>query len=145
LRLPESPSKSFPGSRRRWHRAHSSAVVFLTGHENPDKPGGVVRWEDYARLGATLCVYMGVRNLPVIARRLCAGGMPSSTPAAIIHAATTDGHRQRLATLGTLAAVAAEERFEAPSMVIIGEVAAHAAQLGWFDSARRPLVAENSQ
>ena len=37
------------------HRDHSSAVVFLTGHEDPAKRGGSVRWEDYARLGATLC------------------------------------------------------------------------------------------
>ena len=57
------------------HRLHSSAVVLLTGHEDPAKPGASVRWEDYAKLGATLCVYMGVKNLGTIAERLEAGGM----------------------------------------------------------------------
>jgi len=122
------------------HRAHSSAVVFLTGHEDPAKPDGAVRWEDYSRLGATLCIYMGVRNLPEITRRLQAGGMPGTTPAAIVHSATTERHRQQLATLATLAAVAAEENFEAPAMVIIGEVAAFAEELAWFGAAGRALA-----
>ena len=66
------------------HRLHSSSVVLLTGHEDPAKPGATVHWEDYARLKATLCIYMGVRNLPEITRRLEAGGLGGSTPAAII-------------------------------------------------------------
>ncbi len=58
------------------HRAHASAVVFLTGHEDPNKPDSAIRWEDYGRLGATLCVYMGMKNLETITRRLQAGGLP---------------------------------------------------------------------
>ena len=61
------------------HRVHSSAVVFLTGHEDPSKPDATVRWEDYSRLGATLCIYMGMRNLATITRRLQAGGMAPAT------------------------------------------------------------------
>ena len=91
------------------HRPHSSSVVLLTGHEDPSKPGATVRWEDYARLKATLCIYMGVKNLPTIARRLEAGGLAATTPAAIVQSATTEGHRRILGTLGTLAALAARE------------------------------------
>ncbi len=80
------------------HRAHSSAVVFLTGHEDPAKPDASVRWEDYARIGATLCIYMGMRNLAVIARRLQAAGLDPETPAAVVQAATTERHRTVLAT-----------------------------------------------
>jgi uroporphyrinogen III methyltransferase/synthase len=117
------------------HRSHSSAVVFLTGHEDPAKPDASVRWEDYAQLGATLCVYMGVKNLPVITRRLQAGGMPATTPVAIVQDATTPDHRQIIATLGTIAAEAARAGVEAPAMLIIGAVAALSRQLAWFDSA----------
>jgi len=119
------------------HRLHCSSVVLLTGHEDPSKPGATVRWEDYALLNATLCIYMGVRNLPTIARRLEDGGMPASMPAAIVESATTEGHRTILATLGTLAARAAAEGVEAPAMVIIGEVAAFSESLAWFESARQ--------
>jgi len=117
------------------HREHSSAVVFLTGHEDPAKPGATVRWEDFARLKATLCVYMGVRNLPVIARRLEAGGMAPSTPAAIVESATTEAHRRILGTLGSIAGLAARENVRAPAMLIIGEVAAFAESLSWFENA----------
>src|SRR5688500_13337179 len=71
------------------HRTHASSVIFLTGHEDPNKPDAAIRWEDYGRLGATLCVYMGMKNLETITRRLQEGGMPGETPAAVIQSATT--------------------------------------------------------
>ncbi len=118
------------------HRLHNSSIVLLTGHEDPAKPGASVRWEDYARLNATLCIYMGVRNLETIARRLRDGGMEPSTPAAIIQSATTEGHRTLLGTLENLPALSAEHAVEAPAMIIIGDVAAYAQKLAWFDPSR---------
>ncbi|HXN36095.1 MAG TPA: uroporphyrinogen-III C-methyltransferase [Opitutaceae bacterium] len=119
------------------HRSHSSAVVLLTGHEDPSKPDSTVHWEDYARLKATLCIYMGVKNLATIASRLEAGGMPASTPAAIVQSATTEQHRRILGTLGTIAVLADANHVEAPAMIIIGEVAAFSERLAWFESARQ--------
>jgi uroporphyrin-III C-methyltransferase len=123
------------------HRSHSSSVVLITGHEDPSKPDSTVRWEDYARLKATLCIYMGVKNLADIARRLEAGGLPASTPAAVVQSATTDAHRRILGTLGTIAELAARDHVEAPAMIIIGEVAALSERLSWFESARQQAVA----
>ncbi|HEY1792524.1 MAG TPA: uroporphyrinogen-III C-methyltransferase [Opitutaceae bacterium] len=118
------------------HRKHSSAVVLLTGHEDPSKPDASVRWEDYARLNATLCIYMGVRNLATIARRLGEGGMGPDTPAAVIESATTDGHRRILGTLSTIADACGAAGVGAPAMLIIGAVAGLAEQLTWFEDAR---------
>jgi uroporphyrin-III C-methyltransferase len=115
------------------HRARSSAIVFLTGHEDPGKPGSPIQWEDYARLGATLCIYMGVRNLPAIVERLQAGGLPAATPAAIIQDATTGRHRVLVATVGTLANRARDEAVESPALVVIGEVVGLAENLAWFE------------
>ena len=123
------------------HRSHSSSVVLLTGHEDPSKPGATIRWEDYARLNATLCIYMGVKNLPAIARRLEAGGLAATTPAAIVQSATTESHRRILGTLGTLADLAASEDIKSPAMIIIGEVAAFSEKLAWFEAARHPAIA----
>ncbi len=122
------------------HRLHSSAVVFITGHEDPSKGGASVHWEDYSRLKATLCIYMGVKNLPEIAARLEAGGLAATTPAAIVQSATTGQHRRVLGTLGTLAELAARENIAAPSMIIIGEVAAFSEKLAWFEAARQPAL-----
>ena len=70
------------------HRRLASGVVFLTGHEEPGKAESAVPWEDYARMGATLCVYMGMKNLEPITRRLLAGGLAAETPAAVVQAAS---------------------------------------------------------
>jgi uroporphyrinogen III methyltransferase/synthase len=123
------------------HRAHSSAVLLVTGHEDPSKPDTAVRWAEYAKIKGTLCIYMGVRNLATITRLLEEGGLEADTPAAIVQSATTESHRAILGTLGTLAAKAAAAGIEAPAMVIVGEVAALSEKLAWFDRARREEVA----
>ena len=114
------------------HRAHSSAVVFLTGHEDPNKPDTAIRWEDYAKLGATLCVYMGMKNLETITRRLAAGGLGADTPAAVIQSATTGAHRQFISTLGQVALDSEHAGFVAPAIVVIGDVVALSDKLAWF-------------
>ncbi len=118
------------------HRAHSSAVVFLTGHEDPAKPDSAICWEDYGRLGATLCIYMGMKNLETITRRLQAGGLAPGTPALVVQSATTSEHRQLLSTVGEIALRSEREGFGAPAMVVIGEVARLAEKLAWFEAAR---------
>jgi uroporphyrin-III C-methyltransferase len=111
------------------HRAHASAVVFLTGHEDPAKPDAAIRWEDYGRIGATLCIYMGMKNLETITRRLQAGGLDAETPAAVIQSATTPDQRQHVTTLGRLALESERAGFGAPAIVVIGAVAALAGEL----------------
>ncbi len=118
------------------HREHASAVVFLTGHEDPNKPDTPIRWEDYGRLGATLCIYMGMKNLEAITRRLQAGGLRPETPALVVQSATTGEHRQLLSTVADIALRSEREGFGAPAMVVIGEVAALSEKLAWFDGAR---------
>src|SRR4051812_18926334 len=118
------------------HRAHASSVVFLTGHEDPNKPDAAIRWEDYGRLGATLCIYMGMKNLETITRRLQAGGMSPDTPAAVIQSATTGEHRQMVSTVQNIALQSERDGFGAPAIVVIGEVAALSEKLAWFEAQR---------
>ena len=126
------------------HRAHASAVVFLTGHEDPNKPDAAIRWEDYGKLGATLCLYMGMKNLETIARRLQAGGLPPATPALVVQSATTGEHRQLLTTVAKVAVESEHAGFGAPAIVVIGEVAALSDKLAWFTAAR-PVTANASE
>jgi uroporphyrinogen III methyltransferase/synthase len=117
------------------HRAHSSAVVFLTGHEDPNKPDAAIHWEDYGKLGATLCLYMGMKNLETITRRLQAGGLAPATPALVVQSATTGEHRQLLSTVEKIALESEHAGFGAPAIVVIGEVAALSDKLAWFQLA----------
>ncbi len=122
------------------HRAHSSAVVFLTGHEDPNKQDAAIRWEDYGHIGATLCIYMGMKNLETITRRLQAGGLSAETPALVVQSATTTEHRQMLSTVGRIALESEHAGFGAPAIVVIGEVAALADRLTWFQAAKAELA-----
>ena len=117
------------------HRAHSSAVVFLTGHEDPAKPDSALHWEDYGKLGATLCIYMGMKNLETITRRLQAGGLAPDTPAAVIQSATTGAHRQFVGTVRDIALGSEHAGFGAPAIVVIGDVVRLADKLAWFHTA----------
>jgi uroporphyrinogen III methyltransferase/synthase len=120
------------------HRDAASAVAFVTGHEDPGKPEAALDWEALARFPGTLCVYMGVRQLEAISRRLIDGGRPESEPAAVIQSGTLPQQRVVLGTLATIASVAVAERVRAPAIALFGEVAALRPQLAWFES--RPLA-----
>ena len=52
------------------HRDAASAVAFVTGHEDPDKPESMLDWQALARFPGTLVFYMGVKALPRIADAL---------------------------------------------------------------------------
>lgn len=104
------------------HREFSSAVVFLTGHENPLKPETTVDWSAYAKLRATLCVYMGARRFAEIAAQLIAGGMPPDTAMAIISRASWPDQHIEFLTLDQMRATEHEE-IAAPALAIIGDVA----------------------
>src|SRR5829696_6934380 len=56
------------------HRDAASAVAFVTGHEDPEKPETAIDWPALAAFPGTLVFYMGVKNLPKIVERLIATG-----------------------------------------------------------------------
>jgi uroporphyrinogen III methyltransferase / synthase len=122
------------------HRGAASAVAFVTGHEDPEKPGGsAVDWDALAAFPGTLVFYMGVRQLESIASRLVACGRAASEPVAVVERGTLSDQRIVVGTLGTIAAVAASESVRAPSLIVVGEVVSLHEQLAWF-SAVRPLA-----
>jgi uroporphyrinogen III methyltransferase/synthase len=119
------------------HRGVSTAVTFITGHEDPGKEKDQTDWAALARAGGTLVLYMGVSRLAKIATALIDGGRAPSTPAAIIEWGTYPRQRTVTATLATLAESAAREKIIAPSIAIVGDVVRLRAEMSWFD--RRPL------
>ena len=120
------------------HRDRASAVAFVTGHEDPDKPESAIDWAALARFPGTLVFYMGVRQLPRIAERLIAHGRAGGEAAAAIERGTLPGQRTLVATLATLPARAEEEGFRPPSIALVGPVAGLREQLRWFED--RPLA-----
>jgi uroporphyrin-III C-methyltransferase len=104
------------------HRRAGSSVTFVTGHEEIDKARPGVDWRGLARSSDGLVIYMGLHNLRRIAEELQAGGLPATTPAAVVQQGTVLGQRLLLADLGTLADRVEAEGFGSPSIVVVGEV-----------------------
>ena len=119
------------------HRDYSSAITFLTGHENPEKHTLSIDFRVYAKIKGTLCLYMGVGQLPRITTELKEGGMVGETPVAIVEWATLNRQRSVYGTLDTIIDDLKTSGLCAPSMIIIGDVVAHRAKTEWFEG--RPL------
>jgi uroporphyrinogen III methyltransferase/synthase len=116
-------------------RGLASAVAFVTGHEDPDKPETAIDWEALARFPGTLVFYMGVRSLGRIAEKLQEGGRAASEPVAVVERGTMPGQRTVLSTLSAVAEDAAGIR--APAITLVGPVASLRESIEWLE--RRPL------
>jgi uroporphyrinogen III methyltransferase / synthase len=119
------------------HRELASGVAFVTGHEDPEKPGTAIDWAALARFPGTLVFYMGVRALPRIAERLIAEGRRASEPVAVVERGTLPGQRTIVATLEDVAEHASAAALRAPAITLVGPVAALHDPLAWLE--RRPL------
>jgi len=120
------------------HRGLASAVALVTGHEDPDKLQTAIDWRALAAFPGTLVLYMGVRRLGEIAAALIAAGRPGTEPAAVVEGGTLPTQRTVAGTLETIAEMVRREDVRAPSIMIVGPVAALAEQLSWLGP--RPLA-----
>ena len=118
------------------HRRMSSAVAFVTGHEDPTKPG-MLDYHALAQFPGTLVFYMGLARLPKITASLLEYGKPGSTPACVVSRASRARQRTVSATLETVADEVASADLSAPSLIIIGECATQRDALKWFE--HKPL------
>jgi uroporphyrinogen III methyltransferase/synthase len=118
------------------HRGLASAVALVTGHEDPDKDmDTAIDWPALAAFPGTLVFYMGIRALPNIARSLIGAGRSEQEPVAIVERGTLPGQRTVTGTLATITDVARAEDVRAPSITLVGPVAAMADELSWLDAA----------
>jgi len=121
------------------HREVSRSVTLVTGHDLD-----VLDWSALAREQQTVVFYMGVAHLADIAAQLCAAGAPAECPATIVERATLAGERVLCGTLGTIGALGLEHGVAAPSVLIVGEVAAFAAADALITSARAAPAASGA-
>ncbi len=102
------------------HRELASAVAFVTGHEDPEKAESALDWDALAAFPGTLVVYMGIRQLESIARRLVAAGRDPDEPAALIERGTLPDQRVLTGTLSTVSTLGARP----PTIAVFGSVVA---------------------
>lgn len=114
------------------HRALSSSVAFITGHEDPAKAESAVHWEHLAKAVDTLVVFMGVGGISEIAAQLVEHGRSPKTPVAITRWGSYARQETWTTTLSEVGALVISAGIAAPSIIIIGEVVRLRSQLQWF-------------
>ena len=112
----------------------SSAVAFVTGHENPAKPETALDWAALAAFPGTLVFYMGVRALPRIAERADRGRPLAGRAGGGGGARHAARQRTCARDAGHVAERATAAGVRAPAVTLVGPVAALGEQL---DVARR--------
>ncbi|MCI0684122.1 MAG: uroporphyrinogen-III C-methyltransferase [Gemmataceae bacterium] len=130
-------------------RASASAVAFITGHEQADKPETLLDWPALARFPGTLAIYMGMARLDAVVRSLIEAGKSRQTPAAAVQDATLGTQRTVSAALSDLPEAARAAGLAAPAVILVGPVASHRSELAWFENlplfSRRILVTRPRQ
>jgi len=114
------------------HRDYAQACVFVTGHARADGTLNL-HWDQLARRGQTVVVYMGLATLPELCRQFIAHGLPADWPAAIIEDGTASTQRVFTGNLADLPQKVAAARVSGASLLIVGEVVRLRAQLQWFE------------
>ncbi len=123
------------------HRAYSSSLTIITGHEDPTKEDSVHNWDALAKSASTLVFVMGMANLPHITKNLIEAGMSPSTPGALVYKATTPEHRSITGEIQDLPRLAKEHNFTNPCLIVIGNVVKMKDKLDWFE--KKPLLGKN--
>jgi uroporphyrinogen III methyltransferase / synthase len=119
------------------HRGVTSLFTVITGHEDPEKLESAINWSNLAHNQGTLIFLMGMKNLPLITKKLLNEGMAADTPAAIIEKGTGARQRTLKGTLDDLALRADQEGYTNPAVIVIGKVVALREELQWFE--KKPL------
>jgi uroporphyrin-III C-methyltransferase/precorrin-2 dehydrogenase/sirohydrochlorin ferrochelatase len=106
------------------HRGVAHEFTVVSGHVPPGDATSLVDWDALARMRGTLVLLMAVRNLPLIAERLRAGGRAGRTPVAVVAEGTMPGERTVWSTLDEVGADAEREQIRPPAVVVVGDVVA---------------------
>jgi uroporphyrin-III C-methyltransferase len=104
------------------HRAYSSSVTFVTGHEEAGKYRPAVNWGAIAHGSETIVIYMGIHNLPHILEELEKAGLSLETPIALVRWGTRPEQQELIGTLATMVQQMEEAEFGAPAIAVIGNV-----------------------
>ncbi len=109
------------------HRRLAHSVTFVNGQSAGSEARG--DWAFFADPRHTIVFYMGLGHLTGIVTRLRAAGASPGHPAALIASATLAGERIVRATLADIVSRVSELELAPPALLIVGNVAAFAADL----------------
>ena len=113
------------------HREFASSVVFVTGHEDPEKKSEVVKWKKLAKSVDTIVIMMGLSRIGIITQKLIDGGMDKNMPVAVIQNGTTPKQKMIKGTVSNISNKIKRNKIKPPTNIIIGRVVALSDTIRW--------------
>jgi uroporphyrin-III C-methyltransferase len=114
------------------HRDCNSAVTFVTGHDAAGAVPESLDWHSIAKGSPVIVLYMALKHIDLIARRLMAAGRREAEPVAIVSRASIAAQRVVETDLAHAAQDVAKHAIEPPAIVVVGEVVRLRAALDWL-------------
>ncbi len=121
------------------HRQVNANVAFITGQESPEnnpnqESASATRmdWENMARTFPVLVLYMAIKNLEPVTRRIMDAGRAPETPVALIRWATTPQQQTLVTTLEHAVQDVTAVGLTPPVVIVIGDVVNYRSLLSWF-------------
>jgi uroporphyrin-III C-methyltransferase / precorrin-2 dehydrogenase / sirohydrochlorin ferrochelatase len=103
-------------------RDRARRLQFVTAHAENGRLPQDLDWGALCDPTAATAVYMGVRTLPDLTRRLIEHGIDPQTPALLVESATWPNERRIHATIASLAREVAAAKPSGPCLVLIGRI-----------------------
>ncbi len=120
------------------HRDVNQAVTFLTGHDQNGLAPSRIDWDAIAKGSPVIVMYMAVKHLDHIARRLMAAGRSPDEPVAVVCDASLPTQRVLETTLGEAADDVETEGITPPALICVGGVVPLRRVLDWQAGAPAP-------
>ena len=114
-------------------RGKNTAVTFITGYTQGGTVPEDIDWPALSRGSPALVFYMGAPHLAHIAEKLMEAGRSGDEPVAIISRATLPEQKVLETTLARCAEDMKKTKLAAPTLVVVGPVAALRRDMRWFE------------
>lgn len=114
------------------HRETNQAVTFLTGHDQTGLTPSAINWDGIAKGSPVIVMYMAMKHLETITKKLIDGGRNPLEPLAIICNASLPDQKVLETTLGDAVSAAKQADMAPPALVVVGEVVRLRAALDWL-------------
>ncbi|WP_319568879.1 uroporphyrinogen-III C-methyltransferase [Cohaesibacter marisflavi] len=114
------------------HRDVNQSVTFLTGHDHTGEMPTALDWDGIAKGSQVIVMYMAMKHLHGITKKLMDAGRDPEEGAAVICNASTPRQEVLTSTLTHIADDAHNSNMEPPAIVVIGNVVKLRDGLDWL-------------
>ena len=122
------------------HRDVNQSVTFLSGHDRTGAMPSAIDWQAVSRGSQVIVMYMAIKHMPDICRKLLDAGRDPHEPVAVVSNATNSDMKVLETTLSTAMQDIQDSGIGAPAIVCVGRVTLMRQCLDWLGQMERVPV-----